>query len=158
MPQTQKQLDNLIPFSKTNVPVGVRPGTKRGPYLTPLLKKFLNKKIKYEDPDSGKIIKGKVKDAIIWRLILNASQGDNTAIKEILDRIDGKLQAIKDDGSDEARNELNLIQIVNNVVNNHNGNGKLKQDKSGKTGEVHSDKPRKPDSVGVGESRSYEIL
>ena len=62
----------------------------KGPYLIPLLRRFLEKKIDFEDPDTKKIIHGKVKDAIIWRLLLNAAQGDNLAIKEILDRMEGK--------------------------------------------------------------------
>lgn len=63
----------------------------KGPYLTPLIKKFLEKNITYEDPETQKKIKGRVKDAIIWRLILNGCQGENEAIKEILNRVDGKL-------------------------------------------------------------------
>jgi len=62
----------------------------KGPYLIPLLRKFLEKKISFEDPETQKIIKGKVKDAIMWRLLLNAAQGDNVAIKEVLDRLDGR--------------------------------------------------------------------
>jgi len=65
--------------------------TQKGPYLLPLLKKFLKKKIDFEDPDTKRIIHGRVKDAIIWRLILNATQGENEAIKEILNRVDGKV-------------------------------------------------------------------
>lgn len=69
------------------------PHTKKHPngYLTPLLKKLLLKKIKYIDPETQKIIQGKVKDAVLWRLILNATEGETQAVKEILDRIDGKV-------------------------------------------------------------------
>lgn len=76
-------------FSSTNQPV-YRPGRPKGPSLTTLLKKCLEKKINYEDPETQKIIRGKVKDAVVWRLILNATQGDNQALKEIFERIDGK--------------------------------------------------------------------
>lgn len=87
MPHKQPPIEHR--FSATNPPPP-RPRTPRGPYLTPLLKRFLNKKIKYEDPETQKMIEGKVKDAVIWRLLLNACQGENEAIKEILNRIDGK--------------------------------------------------------------------
>jgi len=74
----------------TRFPVNRQNHTQKGPYFLPALKRFLKKQISYEDPETQKIIKGTVKDAILWRLILNASQGDNEAIKEILNRIDGK--------------------------------------------------------------------
>jgi len=67
-------------------------------YLVPLLKKFLNKKINYKDPETEKTIRGKVKDAVVWRYILNATQGENQAIEGIFDRTDGKLKA---NGSDK---------------------------------------------------------
>lgn len=76
-------------FSSTNQPV--RNGRPKGSIsLVALLKKYLQKKIKYEDPETNKIIKGRVADAVVWRLLLNATQGDNTALKEIFERIDGK--------------------------------------------------------------------
>lgn len=73
-------------------PVNRKDHTKKGHYLLPLLKKFLNKKINYEDPETEKEIRGKVKDAVLWRLILNATQGEISAIKEIFERIDGKVK------------------------------------------------------------------
>lgn len=78
-------------FSSTNQPSNA--GRKKGSIsLVSTLKRYLKKKIKYEDPESGKIIHGTVEDAIVWRLILNATQGDNIALKEIFERIDGKLK------------------------------------------------------------------
>ena len=97
-----------------------KPHTQKGPYLLPLLKKFLEKKIDYIDPETNERIKGKVKDAILWRLILNASQGDNEAIKEVLNRIDGKVaEVIKHEEEQEAlmQEEIDLIPS--------DGNGKL---------------------------------
>ena len=73
--------------------------TQKGPYLVPLIRKFLNKKISFEDPETRKKIKGRVKDAVIWRLLLNATQGENEAIKEILNRVDGKISDIVIDQS-----------------------------------------------------------
>ena len=52
---------------------------------------MLKKKIRFEDPETQKIIQGRVHDALLWRLILNGTQGETTAIKEIIDRIDGKM-------------------------------------------------------------------
>ena len=95
------QRANLKPFPK-----GYASGNhkQKGPYLTPLIKKFLEKKISFEDPETQKKIKGKVKDAIIWRLLLNAAQGENEAIKIILDRMDGKdVQKILAEGLGEHK-------------------------------------------------------
>jgi len=97
----QIQRSNLKPFTKENP--GQRHTTK-GPYLTPLIKKFLEKKITFEDPETQKKIKGKVKDAIIWRLLLNAAQGENEAIKICLDRMDGKeIQKLVGEGFGDSR-------------------------------------------------------
>lgn len=87
------------PPVNTRFPVNRQNHTQKGPYLTPLLKKLLEKKIRYEDPETHEIVKGQVKHAILWRLILNATQGENEAIKEILNRIDGKLSEILIDQS-----------------------------------------------------------
>lgn len=87
----RKDYTNLKERTKnTRFPVNRQNHTQKGPYLVPLLRKFLNKKINFEDPETQKMIRGRVKDAVIWRLLLNACQGENQAIKEILDRIDGK--------------------------------------------------------------------
>jgi len=108
-------MSRSLPPIETRFPVN-RPyaphAGHKGPYLVPLLKKFLNKKIKYEDPETQKIIFGKVKDAVIWRLLLNACQGENDAIKEVLNRIDGKVaEVIKFDKATEAlvSEEIELI-------------------------------------------------
>jgi len=87
---TPKQLANLRPCSSTHQPDPEKLRGPRGHYLTPLLKRCLKKKINYEDPETQKIIRGQVKDAVVWRLILNATQGEISAIKEIFERIDGK--------------------------------------------------------------------
>ena len=90
MPRLLPPIDKRFPVNRPHAP---HKGFK-GPYLTPLIKKFLNKKINFEDPETQKIIRGRVKDAVIWRLILNATQGENEAIKEIIDRIDGKSKSL----------------------------------------------------------------
>ncbi len=110
-------------FSSTNQPINRH--TNKGPYFLPLLKKFLNKKIRYIDPETDKKIKGRVKDAVLWRLILNATQGDNHAIIHILDRVDGKVaEIVKLEEKQEAlvQEEIELIP--------ENGNGKLNRIKA----------------------------
>ena len=82
---------NKFPNEATRFPINRQNHTKKGPYLTPLLKRFLNKKIDYIDPETNRKIQGRVKDALLWRLLLNGCQGENDAIREILNRIDGKI-------------------------------------------------------------------
>lgn len=102
-----------MPYCKapvnTRFPVNRKDHTKKGPYLIPLLKKFLEKRISYEDPETQKMIKGMVKDAVVWRLLLNACQGENDAIKEVFNRIDGKLPDIN----------LDQSQHLTVIVKNH---------------------------------------
>ena len=75
----------------------------KGPYLLPLLKKFLKKHITYEDPETQKTIKGTVEEAIVWRYILNACQGENQAIEGIFERLDGKVaQKLMGEGFDKG--------------------------------------------------------
>lgn len=85
-----RNLNGLKPFSK-----GYHSGnhTQKHPngYLTCLLKRLIEKKIRYEDPETQKLIKGTVKDALMWRYILNGCQGETQAIEGILDRVDGKV-------------------------------------------------------------------
>jgi len=99
-------------LKKHRFPKGYRSGNnnKKHPngYLTPLLKRFLNKKIDITDPETQKKVKALVKDAVIWRLIFNATQGENEAIKEILNRIDGKV---------ESENEKEGVKVI--IVNGY---------------------------------------
>lgn len=76
-------------FSSTNQPTG-RGRPKGSISIVTELKRLLKKKIKYEDPETKLMVNGKILRVIALRLILNACQGENEAIKEILDRIDGK--------------------------------------------------------------------
>ena len=111
MQQTQSQIDHRF---KVGNPSGHHTQKHPNGYFLPLLKRYLEKKINYEDPETQKIVNGKVKDAIIWRLILNASQGDNQAIKEILDRLDGKVaQKLINEGMKDTR-----IVIITNGRHN----------------------------------------
>ena len=66
-------------------------------YLTPILKKLLNKTMKVTDPEVKKVLeiktgtKSELKKIIMLRYILNAVQGENPAIEGIMDRTDGKI-------------------------------------------------------------------
>ncbi len=98
-------------FTKENAPHVKGP---RGPYLLPLLKRCLNKTITVPNPENvhGELIKMQVKDAIVWRRILNACEGDDLAIERIFDRIDGKVaEVIKEIRDDSAlmNDEIELV-------------------------------------------------
>lgn len=89
-------------------------------YLTPLLKRLLTKKISFEDPETQKIIKSDVAHALLWRLILNGTQGETPAIKEIIDRIDGKQSDMHIDQSQHShyvvfRNPKSLKENANDI-------------------------------------------
>jgi len=81
-------------WSATNPPPHI---LKKGPYLTPLLRKLVEKKITIEDPTLQKLMgieklkKLKLKYVIMLRYISNACKGDNQAIEGILNRLDGKI-------------------------------------------------------------------
>jgi len=91
--------------------------TQKGPYLLPLLKKLLNKKITIEDPETRKLVPAQVKDALLWRLILNGTQGETRAIVEIFDRIDGKVPSPVVD----MNNDSTLINEELEIVENGHG-------------------------------------
>jgi hypothetical protein len=86
---SENSLKNLRPFQPGHP--SLTPKRPRGKYLTSFLKRCLKKKIDYEDPDTQQILHGKVRDALVWRLIMNATQGETDAIKEVFNRIEGKI-------------------------------------------------------------------
>jgi len=101
--------------STTNRP---KPHTQKGPYLVPLLKRLLNKKMKITDAEVRKVFnlkrgndKATLKKIIMLRYILNAVQGENQAIEGILDRIDGKAVQII-----EAPNIPAVQLFVTNII------------------------------------------
>jgi len=61
-------------------------------YLTPILKKMLLKKYRIEDPELQKRIKMSGAKGVMLRLVWNALQGEQDAIKTILERFDGKVK------------------------------------------------------------------
>lgn len=111
---------------RTRFPVNRQNHTKKGPYLTPLLRKLIEKKIKFEDPETQKIIKGRVKDAIVWRYILNATQGENPAIEGIFNRLDGKqIETLLD------QSKHNHIQITWKREDNAGSSNRITQQSAG---------------------------
>ena len=66
-------------------------GRPKGISLTTILKKYLNKEIDFTDPIEAKKVKKRIGDVIILKLLANAIKGDDRAIKEILERVDGKI-------------------------------------------------------------------
>ena len=115
--QTPAQLANLEKgrFTSTRQPDPDKRPKTRPKYLTPLLKRFLNKEINYEDPETQAMIRGKVKDAIIWRLILNGTQGEISAIKEIFERLEGKMTP-----AEPEQEGVKGIQVI--IIRETNGN------------------------------------
>ena len=80
-------------------------GGKPKGYSSPLvaLQKLMDKKITYEDVETKKMVKGKISDVIALRLVLNAAQGEYTALKDIMDRIDGKpADKVQHSGKDDG--------------------------------------------------------
>jgi hypothetical protein len=87
MPYKQPPVEHQ--FKKGN-PGGGHRGHK-GPYILPALQKIALKHFKIEDPETEKLIKMKGKDAVALRLFWSALQGEVPAIKELLERLDGKV-------------------------------------------------------------------
>lgn len=115
-------------MANCNAPVATRfpvnrppaPNNKKHPngYLTPILKKILEKKMRVDDPEVQRVLeiksgtKAELKRIIMLRYALNAIQGENQAIEGILDRIDGKLIADKNDNNGTHLTIINIIKSV----------------------------------------------
>jgi hypothetical protein len=113
-------LATLRPFTSENQPKLKNHGHK-GPYLTPILRKLLEKKITFEDPETRKLVEGRIKDVLMLRLILNGTEGETKAIEAILDRLDGKVPTpIQDVTQDENM----LKEEITYVQPSGNGHGK----------------------------------
>ena len=70
--------------------------SKRGPSPLTIIKKILAKKIDINNPLTHKLEKLSIEEVIAYQWVAKAFKGDAEAIKDILDRIDGKaLQRIK---------------------------------------------------------------
>ena len=103
-----------FPSKDTQFPRHRQNHTKKHPngYLVPKLKKLLNKKFRIKDPETEKIIKMAGADGVMLRLIWNALQGETPAIKEILERFDGKVKD-KVEHSGEVRGDIKVNVNLN---------------------------------------------
>ncbi len=108
--QTEAQLKNLKTFSSTYQPK--TRGNHRHSYFQPLLKRCLKKKYKFEDPETQEIGMITAAEGLMIKWIWEGLQGNEKAIKDIVDRIDGKvaevIKEVKDD-SDLMNDEIELI-------------------------------------------------
>ena len=99
-------------FSKTYQPE--KNGHPPGPRLTTILSKLLSAKWDFNDPKIKAIIKKQgleetIETALVLRRILNGTEGDDTAIERIFDRLDGKvIQKVKDEGG-------KIVVIIHNA-------------------------------------------
>lgn len=85
---TKKSLKNLKPFKKGN-PGGGRP--KGSVSLVTILKRTLENKVSLKDPLTKQEESKTISEHLIKRFIAKALSGDMSAIKEVLERIDGKV-------------------------------------------------------------------
>lgn len=83
--------DNLIPAKKGEVrnPKGKPKGTKN---FKTIIEEFLDVETDAMNPMSGKLEKLSVGQQVVIALLAKAKKGDVSAIKELLDRIDGKAE------------------------------------------------------------------
>ncbi len=101
----------------TRFPVNRKDHTKKGPYLTPILKKLLSANWEFHDKKIKVLLKDlKLKEtigvALVLRRVLNGTEGDDLAIERIFDRIDGKVaEVIKCEEDKDAlmKEEIELI-------------------------------------------------
>lgn len=101
MAENQALIDNrYTKAGGNNPPPASRHKKHPNGYLTPILKKLLEKKMTVKDPEVKKLFeikpgmkKAELKKIIMLRYILNAVEGENPAIEGILDRMDGKLKS-----------------------------------------------------------------
>ncbi len=82
---------NLIPFKKgqSGNPKGRPKGAKS---MTTRLKRILNRKIKYQNPITEVEEEDKIINHLVDVLISKALSGEDKALLEILNRIDGKVK------------------------------------------------------------------
>lgn len=102
------------------------PNNKKHPngYLVPRLKRLLSKKISYYSPENPEVkIEGTVRDALLWRLILNGCEGETAAIKEIIEKVDGKILPVHEGANVDLKivlvNKIDLaerVEALRNVV------------------------------------------
>ncbi len=95
MPNCKPPIKNR--FSSTNQPK--KNGRLPGPSPTTQLRKLLERSISFKDPITKKRFKGKAVHVVALRLLYNACRGENEAIKEIFNRMDGRMSDVLIDQS-----------------------------------------------------------
>jgi len=85
---TEKQLANLRPFSSTHQP---KVYGKRGASPLTAIKKYLTKMIDVPDPITKEQRKMAIGEVIGLQWLSKAFKGEGDAVKDILDRIDGRV-------------------------------------------------------------------
>ena len=124
---TEKQLANLKRFDSTHQPA-VR--VKRGASPLTTLKHYITKQISAPDPFTHEMKKYAIGEVIALQWLAKAFKGDESAIKDILDRIDGKsLQRIFGEGF----NSINQTFVYLDP--------KAKEDDSAKSNRITSELP-----------------
>jgi hypothetical protein len=107
MPRLLPPIDKRFPVNRPYAP---NAGNK-GPHLTTILRKLLaNKKFRYEDPETQKIIKMAGDKALPLVYIWQALQGNVQAIEGIFDRIDGKLNATGNQNGNDTKITINIVK------------------------------------------------
>ncbi len=84
-----KSLDNLKPFEKGHEPMGGRP--KGSVSIVNLLEKALRKEVTHKDPVTKELCSKEMQEWIALKLMVKAFNGDMAAIKEVLERVDGRV-------------------------------------------------------------------
>ena len=90
------EVGNCKPPKATQFPVNRQDHTQTGPRLTTILKKLLSAEWEVNDPKVQTLIEKcglerSIEVILCLRRILNGTEGDDTAIERIFDRIDGKI-------------------------------------------------------------------
>jgi hypothetical protein len=88
MAYNPKSLENLKPFEEGN-PGGGRP--KGFIPLVTIIERVLKQQIELDDPITKTRSKKELQEWVVLALITKAMKGDVSAIKELLERIDGKV-------------------------------------------------------------------
>jgi hypothetical protein len=108
MAATQKQIKNLKPIQKGEVrnPNGRPVGSQN---TKTILGKILNTKIKKDNPLTDKVEDMTVLELMNYVLVANATQGDLSSYKEVIDRFEGKVLQ-------ENKSNVNITEIIKQPI------------------------------------------
>jgi hypothetical protein len=111
---------NLNPSPETRFTPENQPAvhSKRGPSPLSVIKKFLDHEVDISNPLTHEMGKLKIEEVIALQWLAKAFKGDPEAIKDIIDRCDGKaLQRMSNEGAPVqvyAPRTVNYIAVYNN--------------------------------------------